>query len=156
MPNEEKWARAYRTSTIISYAMAASVLVYAIIVEVFKFQEITLHLIPAEVLDMVRFVFVFLSFAGYFIINFWNKKILTRTAADTTETRLGRLALANIISLALAELPALFGLLLFLGSGNSKDFYLLVLISALLFYAFFPRAGFWASYSRVIEPPASS
>jgi hypothetical protein len=156
MSNEEKWAGAYRTSTIISYAVAASVLVYAVVVEVFKFQEISLHLIPVDFLDMLRFVFVFLSFAGYFIINFCNKKLLTRSSADTTETLLGRLALANIVSMALSELPALFGLILFLGSGNSRDFYLLLLISVLLFYYFFPRASFWAGYSRVTEKTASS
>jgi hypothetical protein len=156
MPNEEKWAGAYRTSTTISYAMAASVLVYAVVVEVFKFQEISLHLIPVDFLDKLRFVFVFLSFAGYFIINFCNKKLLTRSSADTTETLLGRLALANIVSMALSELPALFGLILFLGSGNSRDFYLLLLISVLLFYYFFPRASFWAGYSRAADKTASS
>jgi hypothetical protein len=156
MPNEEPWAKAYQTSTIISYAMAGSLLVYAVIVEVFKWQEIKVHIIPADFLDMLRFVFVFLSFAAYFIINFLNKKVLTKNSADTTATLLGRLTLATIISLALAELPALFGLILFLGSGNSRDFYLLLLISALLFYAFFPRAGFWANYSRAIDKTASS
>jgi hypothetical protein len=156
MPNKENWEKAYRTSTIISYAMAASVLVYAVIVEVFKWQEIKVQLIPPDFLDKLRFVFVFLSFAGYFIIDYCRKRLLTKSAADTPETLLGRLALANIISLALAELPALLGLFLFLGSGEPRDFYLLLLISVLLFYAFFPRAGFWASYSRAMAKTASS
>ena len=38
MPDNEKLAKAYQTSKIISYAMAGSLLVYAVIVEVFKFQ----------------------------------------------------------------------------------------------------------------------
>jgi hypothetical protein len=152
MPNEDQWLRAYRTNLIISGAMAASLLVYAIIVEIMKFQDLKLQLIPADFLDKLRFVFVFFAFASYFIIDFCRKKLLTKSAADTAGALLGRLTLTNIISLALAELPALFGLMLFLGSGESKDFYLLLLISVLLFYAFFPRAGFWASFSRGIDP----
>ena len=107
-------------------------------------------------MDKLRFVFVFLSFAGYFIINFCNQKLLTKSPEDTIETLLGRLTLANVVSLALCELPALFGLVLFLGSGNSRDFYLLLIISVLLFFAFFPRYGFWSNWSRVVDKTALS
>ena len=69
-------------------------------------------------MDKLRFVFVFLSFAAYFIISFVNKKLLVRKPADTQAALLGKLTLANIISLALCELPALFGFVLFLCSGN--------------------------------------
>jgi hypothetical protein len=156
MPENHSLAPAYQTGRIIGYAMAGSLLVYAGIVEVFKSQEISFHLFPEAVLDKLRFVCVFLSFAGYFLIKFCRQQILTKKPDDTTENRLTRLALANIVSLALAELPAFFGLLLFLNSGNSRDFYLLGLISLLLLYAFFPHYPFWAGYAQAIDQTPSS
>lgn len=156
MPDQEPWTAAYRTSTLTGYAVAASLAVWAVIVEVLQFREISWRLIPAPLLDTLRFVLVFLSFGAYFVIDFCRKKLLIRTPADTLADRLRRLTQVNLVSLALAELPALFGLLLFLGSGNPRDFYPLLLIAALLLYCFFPRAALWAGYSRVQAPPAPS
>ncbi len=151
MPTEAKLKKTYRTNKFIGFALAASLLVYALIVEVFKFQEISLNLLPTPLVDKLRFIFVFLSFAAYFIISYLNKKVLVKKPADTHEALLGKLTLANLISLALCELPAFFGLVLFLCSGNPRDFYLLLMLSLLLFYAYFPRYGFWANYSRVVD-----
>ena len=131
-------------------------LLYAVIVEIFRFKGITPNLLPPAVLDKLRFIFVFLSFALYFMINFLNQKVLVKKSADTQEKLLQKLTLANIISLALCELPALFGFVLFLGSGNPRDFYLLLIISVLLFYVFFPRYSFWSNWSRVVDTTALS
>ncbi len=154
MTANDKLEKAYQTNKIISYALAASILVYAVIVEILRFNGAALNLLPSAVLEKLRFVFVFLSFALYFITNFVNQKLLVKTSADTQETLLQKLTLTNIVSLALSELPALFGLLLFLGSANPRDFYLLMIISVLLFYAFFPRYSFWSNWSRVVDTSA--
>jgi hypothetical protein len=155
MPTEDKLDKAFQINKIIAAAMAGSVLVYLIIVEILKFQEITFNLLPNPLVDKIRFVFVFLSFAAYFIIGFVSKKLLVRKAEDSHEALLGKLTFVNIISLALCELPALFGFVLFLCSGNPRDFYLLMILSLLLFYAYFPRYGFWSNWSRVIAKNAS-
>ena len=154
MTTNDKLAKAYQTNKIISYALAASILVYAVIVEILRFKGTTLYPLPPAVLEKLSFVFVFLSFALYFIINFVNQKLLVKTPADTQEKLLQKLTLANIVSLALSELPALFGLVLFLGSGNPRDFYLLLIISVLLFYFFFPKFSFWSTWSRVVDTTA--
>jgi hypothetical protein len=140
--------KAYRTNTIIAYALAASLGLYAVIVEIFRWQGVSLNLLPPATLETLRFVVVFLAFAAYFIIKFVNQKLLVKGPADTADKLLQKLTLANIITLALCELPALLGFILFLGSGNPRDFYLLLLIAALLFYAFFPRYSFWVTWAR--------
>ncbi len=156
MTANDKLEKAYQTNKIISYALAASILLYAVIVEIFRFKGITLNLLAPAVLEKLRFVFVFLSFALYFIINFINQKLLVKKSTDTQESLLQKLALANIVSLAFCELPALFGFVLFLGSANPRDFYLLLIISVLLFYFFFPRYSFWSNWSRVVDTSALS
>ncbi len=84
MTANNKLAKAYQINKIISYALAASMLLYVVIVEAFRFKGITLNLLPPAVLDKLRFVFVFLSFALYFIINFINQKLLIKKSADTS------------------------------------------------------------------------
>jgi len=154
MTANDKLEKTYQTNKIISYALAASILVYAVIVEILRFKGTTLYPLSPAVLEKLSFVFVFLSFALYFIINFVNQKLLVKTPADTQKKLLQKLTLANIVSLALCELPALFGLVLFLGSGNPRDFYLLLIISVLLFYFFFPKFSFWSTWSRIVDTTA--
>ena len=130
-------------------------LVYAAVVEVFRFKEVSFNVLDPAVLEKLRFVFVFLSFAAYFIINFLNKKILVKQPGETQEKLLQKLTLANLVSLTLAELPALFGLILFLGGAAIPgDFYPLLIISVLNFYVFFPKFSFWSTWSRVGDPAA--
>ncbi|MBM4288097.1 MAG: hypothetical protein FJ135_08125 [Deltaproteobacteria bacterium] len=152
---QDKLDHTYRTNKIISLALAASLLLYAIIVEIIKFQQLNLNLVAAPIVDKLRFVFVFFSFAAYFIINFVRQRVLVKRDDDTQERLLGKLSLANIVSMALAELPAFFGLLLFLGSGNSRDFYPLAIISLVLFYMFFPSHRAWAAWSGVTDQETS-
>ena len=156
MTANDKLEKTYRTNKIIGYALAGAMLLYAVIVEIFRYKGITPNLLPPSVLDKLRFIFVFLSFALYFMINFLNQKVLVKKSAATQEKLLQQLTLTNIVSLALGELPALFGFILFLGSGNPKDFYLLLIISVLLFYVFFPRYSFWSNWSRVVDTTALS
>jgi hypothetical protein len=148
--------KAYQINKIIAYALAASMVLYVIIIEVIRWQSTTLNLMPPALLEKVRFLFVFLSFAQYFIINFLNQKLLVKKPEYTQEKLLQKLMLANIIALALSELPVLFGFVLFLGSGNPRDFYLLLIISVLLFFVFFPRYSFWATWSRTADPSGLS
>jgi hypothetical protein len=154
MTANEKLESTFRINKILGYAVAAAMLVYAAVVEVFRFKEISFNVMDPAVLEKLRFVFVFLSFAAYFIINFLNKKILVKQPGQTREKLLQKLTLANLVSLTLAELPALFGLILFLGSGNPRDFYPLLIISALNFYVFFPKFSFWSNWSRVVDNTA--
>ena len=156
MTANDKLEKTYRTNKIIGYALAGALLLYAVIVEILRFKEINPNLLNSAVLEKLRFIFVFLSFAAYFIINFVNQKVLVKKTADTPEKLLQKLTLANIISLVLCELPALFGLVLFLGSGNPRDFYLLLIFSVLLLYVFFPRYSFWSNWSRVVDTTALS
>ena len=156
MTANDKLEKTYRTNKLIGYVLAAAMLLYAVIVEIFRFKGINPNLLSSAALDKLRFIFVFLSFAAYFIINFINQKVLVKKTADTPEKLLQKLTLANIVSLVLCELPALFGLVLFLGTGNPRDFYLLLMISVLLLYAFFPRYSFWSNWSRVVDITALS
>lgn len=148
MEASDKLSKAYKIHKILAIAMTASLAVYLIVVEVLKYQEFTPMSQSGPLLDNLRFISVFFAFAAYFIINYLRKKLLVKKPGDSHETLLAKLGLANLVCLALCEIPALFGLVLFFFSGNPRDFYPLAVISLLLFYAFFPRYPFWAVWSN--------
>jgi hypothetical protein len=63
------------------------------------------------------------------------------------------LFLAAVISLGLAELPAILGLVLFLTCGLSSDFIALAFVSLVLVFMYFPRPTSWESY-LALKPPS--
>ena len=68
----------------------------------------------------------------------WLKRTLLRVAAP--ESGLGqRFLSATVVGLALAELPALLGLVLYLLGGGKPAFYVLLAMATLLFVVHFPR-----------------
>ncbi|MFW6137276.1 MAG: hypothetical protein ACOC5U_04280, partial [Candidatus Aminicenantaceae bacterium] len=44
---------------------------------------------------------------------------------------------------ALCEIPALLGLMFFLLTGTSRDFYFLLILSVILFFMYFPKKIQW-------------
>lgn len=66
-----------------------------------------------------------------------------RSVTETEETRLRRLFAVSLISLILVEIPALLGLALFLLGGYNRDFYVLLTVSLVLAFMYFPRASVW-------------
>jgi hypothetical protein len=54
-----------------------------------------------------------------------------------------RLSRASVVTSALAEIPAVLGLVLFLLTGLSRDFYPLLFVSLFLEFMYFPRLRVW-------------
>ncbi len=145
---DDSLARAFRLQQMLAAALAAALLVYAIIVEVLSRQSYTVGGVPDTLLHNLRFVFVFLAFAVYFVMRFGQQRILVKKPTDTRQALVAKLSLASLISLVLAELPAVLGLVLFLMSGNRRDFYPLMVISLILLYVAFPRFTIWEVWSQ--------
>ena len=156
MTANDKLEKTYRTNKIIGYALAGAMLLYAVIVEIFRYKGITPNLLPPSVLDKLRFIFVFLSFALYFMINFLNQKVLVKKSAATQEKLLQQLTLTNIVSLALANCPLFSALSCSWAAATPRIFISSSIISVLLFYVFFPRYSFWSNWSRVVDTTALS
>lgn len=152
MGADDSLARVFRSQQIVASALVASLLVYAIIVEVLQRQGLTVWSVSSTLLNGLRFIFVFLAFGVYFLIRLAQQRILVKKPTDTRDILLRKLSLASFVSLALAAVPALLGFVIFLGSGNSRDFYPLMVISLILFYVTFPRYAIWAVWSQPLHP----
>jgi hypothetical protein len=74
--------------------------------------------------------------------------LLKRSAGDDRKTALHRLERATLVTLVLAEVPGLLGLVLFLIGGLNIDFYFLLFASLLLVFMYFPRRPGWEDWLK--------
>lgn len=75
-----------------------------------------------------------------------NGRLLKKGAGRDPATTVRTLYRAAIISLTLAEMPAIIGLVLFFLGGLYKDFYVLLFVSLVLIFMYFPRLKNWEAY----------
>lgn len=94
----------------------------------------------------LRYGFFGLAAAALAIILVLRHVLLKRPSGDDRKAALHRLERATVLTLVLAEVPALLGLVLFLLGGLNADFYILLSASALLVIMFFPRRSGWEEW----------
>ena len=127
----------FKTTNYVGLAMMASVFLYAVIVIGIDGGYIPYkvsHIIDISILSKVKYILLAISIVHYFIIRFFQKFSLKSAAY---------LPAASVLTFALCEIVSIYGLVLFLLTGNSIDFYIFMLISLLFFYIFYPKYADW-------------
>jgi F0F1-type ATP synthase membrane subunit c/vacuolar-type H+-ATPase subunit K len=128
----------YLAANFIGLAMIAAVFVYAGVVEVIKWQWSPFQgfaNLPPQTARLLKYIFLALAAAQYVII-----KVLQKIMLDKSTDNLPQSA---IVTFALCESVAVLGLVLFLLTGSSLDFYVFMVISLGFFYLFFPKYEQW-------------
>jgi hypothetical protein len=137
----------YLAVNFIGLAMIASVFVYAGVVEWIKWQWAPFagffQLAPAQA-TLLKYIFLAFAAVQYGVIKFVQKIVPARSVDNLPQ--------AAIITFALAESVAVFGLVLFLLTGNSLDFYIFMLISLSFFYLFYPKYDDWEKRVNAAGP----
>jgi hypothetical protein len=140
--------KAHRESQIIAWAMMAGLAIYAGVVEFFIHQDTSFAGFSP---DLVK------DFKDYFILGGLLAFIFIRTArgailrhdpnqTQTIEVLLNILKIANIVVYAIAELPVILGLVLFMLTGNRQDFYALGTFSLLAMVLYYPKLDHWKAW----------
>ena len=135
---EDELSQAYRTTVILAVAMIVSILVYAGVVELLP--RLARGSAPAaepETVELLRKIFRGLGLANFLALAWLGSR--GRRPVGEAVARLAKLKTLTTVGLALAESIALYGLVLFLLSRDSIDFYYLLLVSLLSFIVVFPR-----------------
>lgn len=153
--------KAYKVTVIIGLALMASLLVYTIVVENIKklFDPFAgFAPMPDDAAEMLRYVFLGITVLNLVLIGVLNKLILSAKAPAVKSPGYARfgaearaLMTAAMVTFALCESVALYGLVIFLVQGSSNDFYLFLLISLLYFSIFFPRYSTWEAWVKERE-----
>lgn len=138
--NSPDLKREHRTNVIICGALLASTFVYAALVEFLRrqpaFGQSTAA--PAELLGILRPAFYGLSLAMLLAVVVARGALLKKREEEEAPTQVARFRTAAIATGALAETPAIYGLVLFMLGREPRDFYCLGAYALVLQIAYFP------------------
>jgi F0F1-type ATP synthase membrane subunit c/vacuolar-type H+-ATPase subunit K len=155
--------KAYRVVVIIGLALMATLLIYAAIVGILDRDPSLIRnapTLPGSQAEIIKFALIAVTVVIFFVIRFVNALLLKANgdAGNLSDARsrqaagappeLGRLTTAAVITYALCEAPAIFGLALFLLGRSAADFHLFLLISLFYFAVHFPKFSQWEEWHR--------
>lgn len=154
--------RACRMVVIIGIAIIASMAVYAALAQLLKQGgNLSAPMMPLEQMNILRCSFYGLSILVILAIAALKRMLLSDKAiAQIGQSRkssypapLQALVTSTIITYALCESVAVFGLVLFFLTRTTRDFYILLAVSLILFAVNFPRLSQWQDRLAQRETP---
>jgi F0F1-type ATP synthase membrane subunit c/vacuolar-type H+-ATPase subunit K len=148
--------KAYKVTVVIGVVMIGTLFIYAGIVEFLKTQSSTFKEFGTapDVVALLRYVLLGVAIVEFFAILYMKKAMLSAEAGVQQTSVVGpfgsegQLVTAAIVTFALCESVAIYGLVLFLLGRSTTDFYLFLLISLFYFGIFFPRYGSWEEWMQ--------
>lgn len=146
LPGADLVREAHRRSTVIVRAMIASLFVYAIIVEAVGRTGLVETARPAP--DLVRLIFYAVAVSMVFVSHVLKAFMLRNVRVGGVEEALARLTSASVVTAAVAETPAVLGLVLFFVGHYYTDFYFMAVISVYLLLRHYPRYAAWEAFVR--------
>jgi F0F1-type ATP synthase membrane subunit c/vacuolar-type H+-ATPase subunit K len=135
--SREALLQQFKTTNYIGLAMIGAVFIYAGIVLGISHGFLPIKIRPAlnpDIAATLKYILLFLALVHFFIIKFFQKVALK--AAN-------RLPAASMITFALSEAVSIFGLVLFILTGNANDFFIFMAISLFYFFIFYPKYADW-------------
>jgi len=141
--------KAYRTSFMLYVAFMLSLVLYLVVFEVLK-ASITDFQGMMEKIDFpwLRYAFYALGLIQIFLIRFIRETATKSITTVDIQILINHLQRMSMISAALCEVPVILGWVLFFLSGNPHDFYVLLLMSFVLFVLYFPRYANWEEWVK--------
>jgi F0F1-type ATP synthase membrane subunit c/vacuolar-type H+-ATPase subunit K len=142
--------RVYRTTIIINGALVASLFLYALMVELIRsqFKPFPGLLVSGLRHQTLRYLFFGAAVGAVVLVRLAGRTLLKVTPGEDHHHLISRLSRTAVITSALGELPAVLGFVLFLLTGFSRDFYLLLFVSLFLEFMYFPRLKVWQDLAR--------
>ncbi len=139
--------RAIRPAVVLAWSLLAGLLAYLALEEFIR-ARFRPFLGFARLTDRlsVRYGFYLAAAAAIVAIRVLNAAGLRRKKPADPQTLLRRMKRAAVLTLAAAEMPALLGLALFLIGGYNVDFYMLMFVSLVLLFMYFPRPRAWEAH----------
>ena len=139
---------AYRIAVIICGAMAASTVLYALVVAVISVSLAPFEgFAPSAQPSILRATLWTIALVEAGLIGLVRRALLARSRSEDAAAQARRLITTAVVTAALAEVPAILGLVLFMLSGYRVDFYALLALSLTLQAVYFPRLDGWREWA---------
>ncbi len=140
---------AQRTVSLIGISIIVSLLIYLALAEIIRTQLSPFKgFMTFSNVQTIRYAFFAGAIVAVIVVRLMRQRLLRRSPQDTDPKALRNLQRTSIITLALSEVPGVLGLILFLLCGLNVDFYLLLLVSLILVFMYFPRRGQWGDWLK--------
>ena len=150
MEHQDDLKKAYNISFVVGIGIISSLFICVIVVLLLKSQPAsTMKLAEIQDFRMLRYVLYALSVGTVIILRILRGMLLRTSPSDTRQTLIPKLQRTSIITMAMSEGPAIFGLVLFLLVGSDRDFYILFFVSLVLIFMYFPRLKNWEAWLEV-------
>lgn len=149
--------KATKTAVIIASFMLVVLFIYLVVVEIIRAQmsPFTGFLEIKNTL-FVRYIFYGIAALQVILIRILRGFLLKKTFSSHKSNLTNSLFKISLLTLALAEVPAVLGLVLFLLAGLNQDFYILLFVSLFLMFMYFPRYNNWEKWIREKDPSKCS
>ena len=136
----------YRGALFIALSMFACLFIYAALVEFLRTGPNAPTPQNGPQMDLIRMI-LFAAAALSAVASFLVKKLILAGASGKTAPG-PKLLGATVVSFALCESLAIYGLVLFFLTGGTLDFFILLGCSFILFVLNFPRYSSWEEYAH--------
>jgi hypothetical protein len=147
MDNHDELRTHLKSVSLIATSIIVSLLVYLGVEEFMRARFRPFHgFIAVSDLQLLRYVFFGLAVVAVILIRGLRQALLKKSAGEDKKTALHRLQRASLVTIVLAEVPAILGLVLFFVGGLNVDFYFLLFASLLLVFMYFPRRSGWEEW----------
>jgi hypothetical protein len=137
----------HRQAALMAASMVSSLFIFVVVVELINRRPAPLNdPVLADNVDLVRYVFFAIAIVLVLVANVIRGYVLKNTTGDNVRQLAAKLNLVNVITLGLADAPAIMGLVLFIVWRRHTDFYTLGIISLYLMLRHFPRYRNWENF----------
>jgi hypothetical protein len=140
--SNKKIQNAHRTSLYIHLAVMGSLLVYIAVVELIG-SRFSSFAGQASYLSSLRYIFYGITIVVIFTIRRVQSAFKLKPRTGKIERSINRMLRVSVITSILCEIPAVLGVVYFLIKGVKRDFYYLIILSAVLMLLYFPKYAKW-------------
>jgi len=145
--------KAAKTAVVLASSMLAVLFIYLVAVEIIRARMAPFSgLVEIKNTMFLRYGFYGIAVFQVILIRVLRGFLLRKTLSSEKTNLADDLFKTSILILALSEIPAVLGLVLFLLAGLNRDFYILLFVSLFLMFMYFPRYNNWKTWINEKDP----
>lgn len=147
MDIQDELRRHLRTVSLVGATIIASLFIYLVLAWFINARFKPFHgFVDVADIQRLSYLLFALAIADVILLRVLRQVLLKRVPGEDRKTALHRLERATLVTLVLAEIPGILGLVRFLLGGLNIDFYVLLAVSLILVFMYFPRRPGWEEW----------